>query len=231
MPVTLRVLLTDLRRVAAEGRTPGVAVRAREAAVEVLLLVRVTLRVPDAVVLDEAVLDALDALALWAAVFDVPAFAATDVRVRGCVGVARERAAHSSETLRIASARQTVIRVLQCNFRTISELLRGWLLRLFSTRFVRRSVLVILEQFPCLIFRQFLQFSCYFFKPVAATKVHLEGCERPLQTRPSRRIRLPTRPPGYSPEVLSPGVSNLLTLFYGSSGTDWERYTNPILPN
>jgi hypothetical protein len=81
--------------------------------------------------------------------------------------------------------------------------LRGWLELVFSICRVRRSVLSLLKQFSCLIYRRLLQFSCYFYKPDPGTKVQMEVCEQPLQTSSSRRIRRSTEPPGYSPEVLS----------------------------
>ena len=96
------------------------------------------------------------------------------------------------------------MRVFQGNFKAIRGLLRD---------LVGASVLkphggsiraLPASQSSCLIHRRFLQFSCYIYKPAAAAKVHLEACERPLQTRPSRRIQRSTRPPGYHSEVLSP---------------------------
>jgi hypothetical protein len=67
--------LVDPRRAAVDGLTlAGVMMRAREAAIEALLEMRVAVREPDAVV-------------LCAAGFDEEGLAAADARARGCGGV------------------------------------------------------------------------------------------------------------------------------------------------
>jgi hypothetical protein len=98
------------------------------------------------VVLEAAVLEAaaLEGLALCAPVFDLAVFAAVAfaaAEARGCVGAVCESAAYRIGTHSIATARQSVIRELRCNFKPIRVLLRDWFVRLFSSRLVRRSVL------------------------------------------------------------------------------------------
>lgn len=108
----------------------------------------------------------------------------------------------------------------------------------FVLNLSRASIRTLSKQFSCLIYRRLLQFSCCFYKPDPGTKVQMEVCQRPLQTRPSRRIRRSAGPPGYTPEVLSSGLRvpscgalDLLPLFYGSSVAGWAQHTNPFLLN
>jgi hypothetical protein len=224
----VRALLTDLRR------ATGVA-RARETAVETRPELCFTVRELDAVVLetvflDDASLDALvavvleatvvleaavldeaavDGLALCATVFaatvfDLAVFAATEVR--GCVGAVCESATQRPATHSIATARQSVIRELRCNFKPIRVLLRGWFVRLFSCRLVRRALL-----YPCAFLPdRSTKIAVLVFHPSTGRGGVRSTLPATAPIRPSLCIPRSIPPPGHSSEVLSPRLAGPL---------------------